>query len=120
MNIEQLDRHCDVFEHRLKNAEQVSAEQFLEELGLPADDELANELRKLEREYRNGKSLPADADRVLPSGDVFRPTDLMPSVGTETVIGPYKLLSCCRKSAKGAWGRSTWPSRPGRSSAAWP
>jgi WD40 repeat protein/tRNA A-37 threonylcarbamoyl transferase component Bud32 len=51
MKIEQVDRHCDLFEQRLRKGEKLSAEAFLEECRLPADSELMAELRRLEREY---------------------------------------------------------------------
>jgi WD40 repeat protein/tRNA A-37 threonylcarbamoyl transferase component Bud32/ribosomal protein S27E len=51
MKIEQVDRHCDVFEERLQRGEKLSAKAFAEEQSLPADDELMEELRRLEREY---------------------------------------------------------------------
>jgi hypothetical protein len=115
MHIEQVDRHCDVFEQRLKNGEKLSAEQFLRENGLPADEEFLEELHKLEREYANGSPAPAPANRVADAGD--RMTEPLLAGSEGSVIGNYKLL---QKSAKGAWAWSTWPSRRGLSPAAWP
>src|SRR5262245_29236705 len=92
MKIEQIARHCDVFEGRLKKGEKLSAKAFAEEQGLPPDDELMAELQRLEREYQNGKPVPViDAD-ARNSTDEYRPTDLVPATGDETIIGFYKLL----------------------------
>jgi hypothetical protein len=53
MHIEQIDRHCDLFEQRLKQGDELSAEQFLQEQQLPQEAQLLTELRRLEREYRD-------------------------------------------------------------------
>jgi serine/threonine protein kinase len=91
MKIEQVDRHCDLFEARLRNGEKISAEAFLEECRIPAEHNLVDELRKLEGEYRNGKCVSVPKSAQVAS-EAVRPTELGPAELEETVIGSYKLL----------------------------
>jgi hypothetical protein len=92
MHIEQVDRHCDLFEQRLKNGEELSAEQFIQENGLPADDEFLAELRKLEREYQSGSPQAAAGNgRIDPRQSDPATEPFLPG-GKDSVIGNYKLL----------------------------
>jgi WD40 repeat protein/serine/threonine protein kinase len=92
MKIEQVDRHCDLFEQRLRKGEKLSAEAFLEECHLPADSELMAELRRLEREYQNGKPAPAAEPDAQDSGGELPVTEAVPADGHPTIIGTYRLL----------------------------
>jgi predicted Ser/Thr protein kinase len=52
MDIQEIDRYCDLFEQLLKEGAPLSVEQFLDERHLPADAELAAELKKVAQECR--------------------------------------------------------------------
>jgi len=57
VDIEQIDRYCDLFEQRLKAGEAGSVEEFLSEQGLPRNQRLVAELLRLKHEYGAGGSL---------------------------------------------------------------
>jgi serine/threonine protein kinase len=92
MHIEQVDRHCDAFEHRLKNGEKLTVEQFIHQNALPVDDELLEELHKLEQEYLRHFHDDVVGDGALDPPIDNRATEPFLPGGKESVIGHYKLL----------------------------
>ena len=91
MNLEQIDGHCDAFERRLRKGERLTAQAFVDEQQLPSDRQLLDELGKLEWEYAEPHPLEGVAATVTPEAAV-EPTRSMPSSGSPTSIGNYRLL----------------------------
>src|SRR5262249_3450378 len=91
MTIEQIDRLCDHFERRLKQGERLSADEFLAEQRLAADDDLLIELHKLEIDYRNGQSPSANGNQGA-GCQASHATVLFPGIGENSIVGNYKLL----------------------------
>jgi serine/threonine protein kinase len=79
MHIAEIDRYCDLYEQRLRGGERLTADEFLRIEGLPRDDGLAAELKRLEREFLS----PDGATLTQPA-----PRDKLPAIS----IGPYKVL----------------------------
>jgi len=92
MNIQQIDRYCDLYERRLKGGAHVTAQQFLDEHDLPAEDRLVPELHRLEREYLHDSVAVSTANPPCKSFDVNRRTDSMVGEEVGGFIGSYKLL----------------------------
>ena len=92
MRIQQIDHFCDLFEARLRQGENISAQQFLDEHHLPAQGEFPEELRKLEAEYRNYPGRASRSDSRANLVDVNELTAAMPGRVSESRIGNYKLL----------------------------
>ena len=92
MRIQQIDHFCDLFEARLRQGENISAQQFLDEHQLPAEGEFSEELRKLEAEYRNYPGRASRSDSRANLVDVNELTAAMPGRVSESRIGNYKLL----------------------------
>jgi len=90
MNLEEIDRHCDRFEQRLKGGERLTARQYLRELQFADDSPLLAELCKVERHYGAREPDPAQPSRD--AADFNRPTETMPSAELNKIVGGYKLL----------------------------
>ena len=80
MNIEEIDRWCDLFEERLKAGDEISIESFLEEHQLAPDNQLFAELRRVHQECS-----PNGASDVASTQEFSAAT-------TRTTIGNYKLM----------------------------
>src|SRR5687767_12956455 len=89
MDLEQVDRICDLYEVQLKAGGAVSVGTFLEAQQLRPETQLVAELERLEREYRNGA---VGANGFVAGGDALRVAEVAPSGGGESIIGSYKLL----------------------------
>lgn len=91
MDLSEIDRLCDLFEHRLKAGEKLSVEGFVAQENLKMDEELLVELNKLSREYR---ASPIDDPSVKTILDaVHCSADVMPRVAAlNSNTGNYRLL----------------------------
>src|SRR5262245_14042067 len=92
MNLEEIDRVCNLYELRLQAGDSLSVAAFLEAQQLPIDAQLVVELERLEHEYRNGHAGANGAAKGIAIDAALRATEFEPAGGSETTIGSYKVL----------------------------
>ena len=84
MDIQEIDKCCDLFEEQLKENPQCSVEEFLAAQQLPEDERLAAELERVWKEFNQQLH---DASNLEPTADMASN-----ECGVNSSIGPYKLL----------------------------
>ena len=82
MNIEDIDKYCDLFESQLRDHPDLDADQFVKEQKLSDDAALVRELKRVAREYRQqAQDSTSVATGPLQSGETVGNYKLLQKIG---------------------------------------